>query len=336
MENTKQVHQIVNENHNISKKDGDFFWDTEKEPHAHRRELILKDHPEVSKLFGIDPMLKFTTVLLVAMQLGLAFSIQFWEGWGITGVWFWLGFFLSAYLIGATITHALFLAIHEITHDLAFKTKWHNNVLAYVANLPLVFPYAMGFKTYHDMHHWQQGKEGVDTDIPTYFEAKFFRGFFGKLLWFFFQILFYALRPVMVKTIKFTKWHWFNLIFQITVMAIFTPLAGWYALGFLIVSMLFAGSIHPTSGHFISEHYVYHEGQETYSYYGPLNLVTFNVGYHNEHHDFPRIPGSRLPQLKKLAPEYYNNLHSYKSWTGVILKFLFDKNVTLYSRTKRH
>lgn len=330
------MRSIVTEYHNISKENEDFYWDTEKEPHAVRRELILKDHPEVSKLFGIDPMLKFTTFFLVLSQLALAFSIQYWESWGITGYSFWICFFAAAYLIGATITHALFLAIHEITHDLAFKSKWKNNLLAYVANLPLVFPYAMGFKVYHDMHHWQQGKEGVDTDIPTYFEAKLFRGFIGKLFWFFFQILFYALRPVFVKTIKFTKWHYGNLAFQIAAMILFFYFSGVYAFLFLVVSMLLAGSLHPTSGHFISEHYVFHEGQETYSYYGPLNLVTFNVGYHNEHHDFPRIPGSRLPKLKKIAPEYYDHLKSYNSWSGVILKFLFDPKVTLYSRTKRH
>jgi sphingolipid delta-4 desaturase len=78
------------------------------------------------------------------------------------------------------------------------------------------------------------------------------------------------------------------------------------------------------------------ETQETYSYYGPLNAVAFNVGYHKEHHDFPSIPWNRLPQLKKSAPTYYDTLFSHQSWTKLFFRFLLDKNISLYSRITRN
>lgn len=313
------------------KKQDDFYWVEWREPHLDRRREILKKHPEVKQLFGKNPYLPWSTALMVIIQVAVALNIHY-----VVDLKFgWLYFILLSYFVGATISHALFLAIHEITHDLAFKKTWANNLLAFIANIPIVLPYAMSFKEYHAMHHWDQGVDGIDSDIPLKAEAKLFSGFFGKVIWFIHQIFFYATRPTFVKPLKIDKWFIFNFVFQIASMAIILPLAGWWGILYFLLSLIFAGGLHPTSGHFISEHYVFKENQETYSYYGPLNLLTFNVGYHNEHHDFPTVPGNKLPELRKMAPEFYDNLHYYNSWTAVIRQFLFDKNISLFSRIKR-
>jgi sphingolipid delta-4 desaturase len=313
----------------------EFHWVETPEPHLARRKEILKKHPEVKNLYGINPKMKYHAILLVLVQVTTAFYIHQVFELGIGG-WAWALFFGITYIIGATVAQSIFLAIHEITHNLAFRKETYNNILALFTNIPIILPFAISFKIYHGMHHWEQGKDGVDMDIPARIEANFFKGFIGKLIWFFHQIVFYAIRPVLLKPIKLDKWQIYNWISQIVAMAIIIPLVGWLGVLFMLVSLLMAGGLHPTSGHFISEHYVFEEDQETYSYYGPLNNITFNVGYHNEHHDFPNIPGSRLPELKKMVPEYYDNLHSYKSWTKLIFRFLFTKEISLFSRTKRN
>jgi sphingolipid delta-4 desaturase len=36
-----------------------------------------------------------------------------------------------------------------------------------------------------------------------------------------------------------------------------------------------------------------------------------------------------------MAPEYYDSLKSYRSWTAVLLKFIFDPSMSTYSRVVR-
>ena len=44
----------------------------------------------------------------------------------------------------------------------------------------------------------------------------------------------------------------------------------------------------------------------------------------NEHHDFPRVPGSRLHKIREIAPEYYDTLKYHTSWTKVIADYILD------------
>ena len=90
--------------------------------------------------------------------------------------------------------------------------------------------------------------------------------------------------------------------------------------------------LHPLGGRWIQEHYTTRAGQETYSYYGPLNKICFNMGFHNEHHDFPAVPWNKLPELRRIAPESYDSLKSYDSWVGVLRHFIFDRSMSAYSR----
>lgn len=153
---------------------------------------------------------------------------------------------------------------------------------------------------------------------------------------------------MMVYQLPLTRIHLFNIIAQLTFDYLLLRYAGGRALAYLIMSSFFAGSLHPCAGHFIAEHYVFnpqpksaHEASnlipvpETFSYYGPLNLLTYNVGLHNEHHDFPAIPWTRLPVLHEVAKEYYADLPHHKSWTRVIWQFIWDKEVGLWCRVKR-
>src|SRR6266849_8425939 len=95
-----------------------------------------------------------------------------------------------------------------------------------------------------------------------------------------FQVLFYALRPGFVRSQKPTHWHFIGIATQLSfdfLLAIFVP-GGKRILTYLIMSSFWAGSLHPLSGHFIAEHYVWDNlQQETYSYYGWLNILAYNV-----------------------------------------------------------
>jgi hypothetical protein len=116
-----------------------------------------------------------------------------------------------------------------------------------------------------------------------------------------FQILFYALRPGFVRSQKLTYWHFVGIAVQLTfdfLLVTFVP-EGQTMLIYLIMSSFWAGSLHPLAGHFIAEHYVWDNlQQETYSYYGWLNIFAYNVsnGRSSSSHE-ARVDLSRLATI---------------------------------------
>lgn len=175
----------------------------------------------------------------------------------------------------------------------------------------------------------------IDTDLPTYLEAKLFCTTLGKFFWVCLQPFFYIFRPLIVNPKPPNQYEIVNTIIQLIFDAIVVHFFGWRVMVYLIVGTVLAMGLHPVAGHFISEHYMFAKGYETYSYYGPLNWVTFNVGYHNEHHDFPSVPGSRLPLVKKIAAEFYDDMPQHTSWSRVLYDFIMDPAVGPYARIKR-
>lgn len=306
----------------------DFEWSYTQEPHATRRKEMLSKYPEMKRLMGHDPMLKYAVLLLVAIQLVMCYMVQSAS---------WTVVIILAYCLGGTINHSLSLAIHEISHNLAFghAKPMANRLLGYIANLPIGVPVSISFRKYHLEHHRYQGDAEKDVDIPSEFEGNMFRNSFSKVIWVILQPFFYTIRPLFMRPKPVMTLEIINLIIQLAFDAFVVYTMGGKSLVYLISGTFLATGLHPMAGHFISEHYMFQKGFETYSYYGPLNYLTFNVGYHNEHHDFPSIPGSRLPQVRKIAPEYYDDLPCHTSWVKVIWDFITDPEIGPYSRVRR-
>lgn len=91
---------------------------------------------------GHEPLTKWLVLLVTSLQFLTAYLLRHTSPLS-------LNFWLLAYLIGGTANQNLFLAIHEITHNLAFKSIRANRLLAIYANLPIGIPYAMLFKVCH-------------------------------------------------------------------------------------------------------------------------------------------------------------------------------------------
>lgn len=308
----------------------DFRHSTKPEPHRARTKRLLREHPEIRGFIGTNPMTFWWTVAIVGAQIGMAYLVRNQPWWVVLG---------AAYLIGAFANHSLFVIIHECTHKLVFRKKIGNTVTGLLANLPLTFPSYIGFAKYHLKHHAFQGIYELDADLPYAWEARLIgHSAVGKALWLLFYPFFQALRPMRIKEMRVIDgWTLANaglqFGFDIAIWIVFGPMAFVY----LFASLFFSIGLHPLGARWIQRHYITggEDDQETFSYYGKLNKLAFNVGFHNEHHDFPSVPWNNLPRVYNAAPDLYGKLFSHQSWGRLLFRFLSDKDLSLYARIVR-
>jgi sphingolipid delta-4 desaturase len=303
----------------------DYIRVAHPEPHAARGRQMLAAHPELRTLIGPERTSVAWMVALVSAQMALALLV------GDRPWYVWLP---CAYIAGATIDHALWALIHDSAHNLVMRWRTGNRVAAIFANLPLVFPAAISFAKYHLLHHRHMGDMDFDAGVPGPDESRLIgRSGVMKAIWIAGTFLVQGVvRPNRMTKIRMMDvWTAVNFVVEMAGMALLVRLTGWGPFVYLLASSILAIGLHPLGARWVQEHFALMPGQETYSYYGPLNRLSFNIGYHNEHHDIVTIPWSRLPQVRRIAPEFYDGLHAYQSWTGLLVRFLRDRDITLFT-----
>jgi sphingolipid delta-4 desaturase len=310
---------------------GAFYVSAADQPHPARTLAILKAHPEIRQLIGRNPW----TAAIMLCVVGLQIAIAFFMGW--LGLKYWWAALLTAYGVGAFANHCLYVVVHDATHRLIFRNRATNYLVAIIGDLPNLIPGAIGFSICHLAHHARQGDYRTDADLAGNWEARLIGNrWYAKALWLLLFPLFQLTRPMRLKDISVINgWSLASLgasaAFDIAVLWFF----GANALLYLGASMLFSIGLHPLGSRWIQEHFTLDPDQETGSYYGALNRLALNVGYHNEHHDFPSIPWNRLPAIRSMAPEFYDSLAPSRSWTRLWLHFICDPRYSLYSRVLR-
>ena len=306
----------------------EFAKDEFDEPHMKRRIGILEKHPQIKSLYGHDPSMKWIAIGVVTVQVVTACLLSRHHVP-------WYAFLAIAYVVGGTMTNVAAIIIHDACHALMDPDPLANRIWGMVANVVIPLPMAQSFRRYHLEHHTFQGVDDKDPDLPMSWEMSLIRGSaLAKLCWLCIYPVLYVMRGAAFGKTP-SKWEIINWAVTLTTDYAVYCCSGWTGLLYLCLSTWLGLSIHPAAAHFIQEHYTFADGQETYSYYGTLNKPFLNIGYHNEHHDFPQVPWSRLPRIKEIANEYYEPLASHDSWCGVLWKFVIQPCMGPQSRCAR-
>lgn len=317
--------QIINKSTKSPRHTTKHHW----ELHVQRQKQILADHPEIRFLYGTDYRTQFYAYLCIISQFTLA--------------WLSSNSYTLAILFGMTfgpyINAGVLCFMHEATHMLIFKNPSYNRLLSIATNVAMMVPISEIFRQHHNKHHRNLGNDEFDVDVPTDYEIDLVgNSSLRKALWLMFNMIILPARSMMRLPVEVDKY----LILNWVVCIGFGILSFFYSRSsfvFLVLSLLNSQGLHPANTRQVQRH-IYNgdetmrtteERPTTYSYYGFNNWFTLNVGYHVEHHDFNRIPWSRLPELRRIAgPKWYPNECAYHGrGLNELLNFVTNPNISL-------
>ena len=267
----------------------------------------------------------------------------------------WIVIVLVAWSLGGVFSNSAALAMHESSHQLVIPGAVPSVLIGTVASIPLFFPAYASFRHYHKAHHSyntieDQGGHNAhdlpkyDPDLPTEYEALLFsKSWWRRMGFLLMQPFVYSIRP-LVQAPRAPTWEdAVNGAGHVLSWIIYGYFGGSKSVIYALCAALLGQGLHIGAIHFIAEHYqltgrCMHEdkknARDTYSYYGPVNYMIYNGGYHVEHHDFPKVPCRRLPKVRAMAPEFYESLEYHTSYSKILLRFVFDHE-GLWQRVKR-
>ena len=309
-----------------------FFPAELKRPHPIRRMAIIKAHPEVKALMGQDRWTAAICLGILVGQIGMAALL------GHLGLGYWWVALIAAWCIGAFPNHAMFVIIHDATHNLVFKNVVLNKLLLIVADLPNTVPTGMGFRCYHVKHHSHLGDYDFDADLPSRWEADLVGNkWYMKAGWLFFFALFQLTRLERLKgTVPMkNRWTIYNgaaiFAFDARDRLVLRPQRP--ALPVRLVLVLGR----PASAGRALDPGAFHARSRA----GDVRLLRAAQHRGAEHRlpqRAPRFPGhpvAAAAAAAEIAPEFYDTLKTHKSWTRLFITFIVDRRYTLYSRVDR-
>lgn len=319
--------------------------------HRDRAKAIVKAHPEVKNLFGHDASTAFWCLAVAGLQIALAIGASRLPWWGML---------LLAWCVGALVNIALYQLGHECVHNLVFKRQSWNRVMFTITTLPMFLSGHHTWWAEHLVHHNDMGaKKDFITRRRTLFLMtrrasplfvpyvvwmlflQLLRSVVGLIMWIG-GMLRGRLKPGpwtlavladehLVSGYKKDRAEIWAALYPLANLALCGALfayGGWLSIAYLWASQAFmTGFLQPYALGWvlgISHFHGSRRYQPTASHYGWLvNWLSFNAGLHVEHHDLMQVPWRRLWKLRRLAPEYYDDLVPIRSYTLLGLQFVF-------------